>query len=541
MSKEIYRPRSEQIAGGPEREPAFVPALMVVWTGIISYEHSDTDETIRLGDKILSIDNRKIAPGEDIASLQPKQLIIERDGKHVKVRIPKEGQADLWKQIVIKEVQIRTVLRGGEKKEQFRIVYDFETLYELPAEVIATFAGMESFQLPPNFAREHDLPQNGTAFRLDEMVIRNKQTGATFDVAKRANAHKYAIQCLRTNYRDPRAYDAADSETKTIIGSVPDLPLTFATLLHELGHADQHERKGWHQEAAELDGIGRRLHKGYLPVITPFDFSKLFLLVPHLAEQISLDELSVFCEEYTHLRRAVQLGEQAIVRASRKEDAASGVYEYMSRFRVSILDESALLKEYDAPELDQIYQERRKRFVREVMEAHSISPDQEQELLDVLALWEEAVRELAPHYQLAKRVFWVVTQMIERDATRRAFRWMRQIRDEIGIDLLKPISLKEKLSDEEVRTKHRIDERPEHRTKAEWEKRKQLYEHKTGMRQVSVGSYLEYALDTYGATTSELRVVEGKVPAPIRAFRPMNSLWAAKEALKQIGRLAIGP
>ncbi len=531
-------PLREKVHSAPsEQELPFRPAMMILWAGSLSSEAEKPPVDLRLGDKILSINGVEVLSQEEITHLIPQRLTIQRSGEILEVPIPGDQRKDLWRYFQPRLVGSRSFELGGKKQEQFRVVYDFSLYYEnLPAVVVATYEGVEKIQLTEDFAESRDLPREGMGFRLGEFSIRNTQTGKSVDLKKKTNASNYSILCLRTSYREVSALDAADTEKKEIIGGVPDLPLTVGILLHELGHAEQFEKDVLYKELAELDQIGRSLRSGGLPYVFAPDFARLFKMIPHLKEDWSLDEATYFCHEYMRLKEDALSSQSAVVEMlTKKRDLTEEELIKLRHFRKASLHEGRVYGERTIPEIEELRTERREAFAEELEDLLS---EEKQRFLETLQVWERKMAAVSKYSLLIEDAFYVAVQMMERDATRRAFRWMRQIRDEIGIDLLRPIALKGDISEEEALKRADFSELPAHLTETQFIKSVLRQELLTGKRCVSVPEYLENALGSYEATTSQMKSVHKKVPVPKNQTRPLIALWSAKESLKLLGKIA---
>jgi hypothetical protein len=531
-------PLHEKVRRAPsEQELPFRPAIMILWAGSLSAEAEKLPIDLRLGDKILFINGVEVLSQEEIDYLIPQRLTIQRGGETVDVTIPGDQRKDLWKNFQPRPVESRSFEFEGKRREQFRVVYDFSLYYEdLPAEVVATYEGIEKVQLAEDFAESRDLPREGMGFRLGEFLIRNTQTRKSLDLKKKTNASNYSILCLRTSYREVSALDAADTVKKEIIGGVPDLPLTLGILLHELGHAEQFEKDVLYKELAELDQIGRLLRNGNLPYVFAPDFARLFKMIPHLKEDWSLDETTHLCDEYLRLKEHALSSQSAVVEMlAKKRDMTEDELIKFRRFRKASLHDGKTYGERTIPEIEELRTERREAFADEMKDLLS---EGKQPFLEALQSWQRAMTVVSRYSVLIEDAFYVAVQMMERDATRRAFRWMRQIRDEIGIDLLRPIALKDDISDEEVLKRADFSELPADLTEMQFKKSVLRKELLTGKRCVSVPKYLEDALGSYEATTSQMKSVHKRVPVPKNQTRPIIALWSAKESLKLLGKIA---
>lgn len=257
-----------------------------------------------------------------------------------------------------------------------------------------------------------------------------------------------------------RVYDTGEQYVAT---DLPDNPVALGTLLHELGHANQFREERF----SSLDRVataGRVLYDQ--PGV---DWEKLGPAVREVVEKVPDvgKAYSLTPEVLADIDTAFDLLKGA---SRRFEDARK-----MEEAGVDIGDEATL---------------GRLRSAREEAEAEA---QRAKARFDNLILMSGA-----------KQSVYVANQILERDATRRAFEWMREIKKETGVDVLAETRIKREPASDVCETSMVAEAEAGQETLPEW----------------SVTDYVTHArekLATYGADRRRLGksdVSPGVIPAP---------------------------
>jgi hypothetical protein len=191
-------------------------------------------------------------------------------------------------------------------------------------------------------------------------------------------------------------------DANAVVSSLPEQPVALGTLLHELGHANQYQDERFRSlDAAATAARGTVAEKGH-------DWDKLGPAVRQMAEKVpevakAFHLTPEVLADIDHLNSEMTSLTSELADKTRMVEASETIGE------ASVVESSRAGKEVAA---------------RKLAEA------------------KERFEKMCLLYRV-KPAAYAAVQILERDATRRAFEWMRELRRESGVDVLAEIRVKE--------------------------------------------------------------------------------------------------
>ncbi len=227
---------------------------------------------------------------------------------------------------------------------------------------------------------------------LRSLVLEGEKDGkpVKFDVLELANKNGVQIYVSAEKKADDYMYE---NELNLAVVPIPDNPIEMATLLHELGHGEQYHDERF-EEVGKLYDYKNDAEKGpYYYRLKPM-LDEVMKAVPEVNQVIDHDLVRQL--DRLDERRLADIQEGTRLVELLKEGGSDGKENPLDILkRVNDLDEQVQAT-YRAQQL----------LMEEIGLAELVS---------------------------------LPTKMLERDATRRAFEWMRTIRQKAGVDLFAPV------------------------------------------------------------------------------------------------------